>query len=221
MKQFCFSLLITLFSVTVFAQEKGFIRGNIGDGQFGGPLIGANVTIPALSGVGATTDFDGNYSISIAPGVYEVKLSYISFTDQFVKDVEVKAGEVTKIDGVLEMATQEVAMVEVVATVRKNSEAGVLMDMRNATVVSDGLSAQSFRKTGDSDLSGAIRRVTGWDRNLQRRRCHTPGNPSYLFHRCPTPAGPVDAIKVTQDFVMDRNGWSSTLQQLGQMHHEG
>lgn len=161
MKQVCFSLLLVFFSVTVFAQEKGFIRGNIGDGQFGGPLIGANVTIPAQSGVGATTDFDGNYSISIAPGIYEVKLSYISFADQIVKDVEVKAGEVTKIDAVLEMATQEVAMVEVVATVRKNSEAGVLMEMKNATVVSDGLSAQSFRKVGDSDLSGAIRRVTG------------------------------------------------------------
>ena len=161
MKRISFSLLTLLLSLSLFAQEKGFIRGNIGDGQFGGPLIGANVTIPALSGVGATTDFDGNYSISIEPGTYEVKVSYISFADQIFKDVEVKAGEVTKLDAVLEMATQEVAMVEVVATVRKNSEAGVLMDMKNATVVTDGLSAQSFRKVGDSDLSGAIRRVTG------------------------------------------------------------
>lgn len=161
MKQFGFTLLITLFSVAVFAQEKGFIRGNIGDGQFGGPLIGANVTIPALTGVGATTDFDGNYSISVAPGTYEVKVSYISFADQIFKDVVVKAGEVSRIDAVLEMASQEVGMVEVVAEVRRNSEAGVLMEMKNATVVSDGLSAQSFRKVGDSDLSGAIRRVTG------------------------------------------------------------
>jgi outer membrane receptor protein involved in Fe transport len=161
MKQVCFTLLLALTSVAVFAQEKGFIRGNIGDGQFGGPLIGANVTIPALSGVGATTDFDGNYSISVAPGTYEVKLSYISFADQIIKDVVVKAGELTKIDGVLEMSTQEVAMVEVVATVRKNSEAGVLMEMKNATTVTDGLSAQSFRKIGDSNLSGAIGRVTG------------------------------------------------------------
>jgi hypothetical protein len=110
MKQLGFMLLLALLTATVFAQDNGFIRGNIGDGQFGGPLIGANVTIPAQSGVGATTDFDGNYSISIAPGIYEVKLSYISFADQIIKDVEVKAGEVTKIDGVLEMSTQQVAM---------------------------------------------------------------------------------------------------------------
>lgn len=153
-------LVALLFGLELHAQN-GFIRGNIGDGQFGGPLIGANVTVPALSGVGATTDFDGNYSISIAPGTYEVKVSYISFADQIFKDIVVKAGEVTKLDAVLEMATQQVAMVEVVATVRKNSEAGVLMDMKNATVVSDGLSSQSFRKVGDSDLGGAIGRVTG------------------------------------------------------------
>ena len=161
MKKLNFLLLFTVLSISAFAQDKGFIRGNIGDGQFGGPLIGANVTIPALSGVGATTDFDGNYSISVEPGVYEVKISYISFADKIHKDVEVKAGEVTTIDDVLEMASQEVAMVEVVAEVRRNSEAGVLMDMKNAATVTDGLSAQSFRKVGDSDLSGAIRRVTG------------------------------------------------------------
>ena len=161
MKNLASFLLLALASLGLSAQDKGFIRGNIGDGQFGGPLIGANVTIPAQSGVGATTDFDGNYSISVDPGTYEVKVSYISFADKIYKDVVVKAGEVTTIDAVLEMASQEVAMVEVVAEVRRNSEAGVLMEMKNATVVTDGLSAQSFRKVGDSDLSGAIRRVTG------------------------------------------------------------
>jgi TonB-dependent receptor len=161
MKNLCSFFLLSTISLGVFGQEKGFLRGNIGDGQFGGPLIGANVTVPALSGVGATTDFDGNYSVTLPVGVYEVKVSYISFAEQIFKDVEIKAGEVTKIDAVLEMITQEVAMVEVVATVRKSSEAGVLMDMKNATTVTDGLSAQSFRKIGDSDLSGAIRRVTG------------------------------------------------------------
>lgn len=153
--------MLALVSFTASAQDKGFIRGNIGDGQFGGPLIGANVTIPAQPGVGATTDFDGNYSLTLAPGTYEVKVSYISFSDQIFKDVVVTAGKTTTLDATLQMATQEVAMVEVVATVRKNSEAGILMEMKNATTVTDGLSAQSFRKTGDNDLSSAIQRVTG------------------------------------------------------------
>lgn len=156
-----YTVILILLSIFKLHAQNGFISGNISDGQFGGPLVGANVTIPALTGVGATTDFDGNYTISVEPGIYDVKFSFISFSDQTLKNVEVKAGETTTLNGKLEMASQEVAMVEVVATVRKNSEAGVLMDMKNATVVSDGLSAQSFKKIGDANLSKAIGRVTG------------------------------------------------------------
>ncbi|MCF8257956.1 MAG: TonB-dependent receptor [Flavobacteriales bacterium] len=159
------TLLHLLFSIFLFsnaqAQEKGFIRGNIADGQFGGPLIGASVRIVELSGVGSTTDFDGNYSISAPVGKYTVEVSYISFAPQVFKDVEVKAGAVAKIDATLEMATAQLDVVVVTAEVRKNSESAVLMERKNATNVSDGLSAQAFRKVGDSDLSGAMKRITG------------------------------------------------------------
>ncbi len=55
----------------------------------------------------------------------------------------------------------ELATVEIVAEARRNTETAVLMDMKNAANVMDGLSVQSIRKIGDSDLSGAIKRVTG------------------------------------------------------------
>jgi hypothetical protein len=54
------------------------------------------------------------------------------------------------------------AAVEIVYEARRtDSDVAILMERKNAAVVSDGLSAQSFRKVGDSDLSGAIKRVTG------------------------------------------------------------
>ncbi|MFC2176635.1 TonB-dependent receptor domain-containing protein [Bacteroidota bacterium] len=158
------NLLLVIICMTItpslFAQ-KGFLKGYVEDGQFGGPLIGANVTVPATPGVGSTADFDGNFSISLAPGVYTIQVSLISYEPQTFPDIVIKAGEVTTLNATLSMATQSVDMVEVVATVRKNSEAGMLMEMKNATTVSDGLSSQSFQKAGDSDLSGAIKRVTG------------------------------------------------------------
>ncbi len=157
-----FLFLLSISAVHVAqGQEKGFVRGNIADGQFGGPLIGASVRVMELSGVGATTDFDGNFSISVPVGKYTVEVSYISFASQVFKDVEVKAGEVVKIDATLEMATAQLDMVVVTAEVRKNSEAAVLMERKNATNVTDGLSAQAFSKIGDGDLSGAMKRITG------------------------------------------------------------
>jgi hypothetical protein len=59
--------LFSIFSLSIQAQEKGFLRGNLADGQFGGPLIGASVRVVELSGVGASSDFDGNYSCAACP----------------------------------------------------------------------------------------------------------------------------------------------------------
>lgn len=154
-------LLSILFSGTLLAQEKGFVRGNVGDGDFGGPMIGAAITVKGMPGVGTTTDFDGNYSLPLNPGTYTIEVSFISYTTQSFTDVVVKPGEVVMIDAVLSSAMEELATVEVTAEVRRTSEVAMLMDMKNATSVTDGLSAQSFRKIGDSDLSGAIKRVTG------------------------------------------------------------
>ena len=161
MKRLLHFAFVSLLTTTAFAQEKGFLRGNLGDGEFGGPLIGATVSVPSLSSVGTTTDFDGNFSLSLEPGTYSVLLSYISFESQTHDNIVIKAGEVTRLDAVMQMATQKVEMVTIKAKAKTSSEVGALLSMKNATVVSDGLSSQTFKKVGDSNLSGAIRRVTG------------------------------------------------------------
>lgn len=157
-----FSFVVLLLSSTVvFGQEnKGFLRGNIADGEEGGPLYGATVRVMELSGVGAISDFDGNYSILVTPGKYTVEVSFVGYQPQVFKELEIKPGESTMLDVVLTSKT--LAVVEVVYEARRqDSDVAILMERKNAAVVSDGLSAQSFRKVGDSDLSGAIKRVTG------------------------------------------------------------
>jgi len=124
-------------------------------------MIGATVTVDGMPGVGASTDFDGNYSLPLAPGTYDISISFISYATQSYPNTVVTSGEVTMINTVLSSAIEELAGVEVVGEIRRNSEVAMLMDMKNASTVTDGLSAQSFRKIGDSDLSGAIKRVTG------------------------------------------------------------
>ena len=107
-------VLLTLFVFSISsiqsakAQETGFIRGNVIDGDEGVPLYGATVRIKELPGVGTISDFDGNYSISLAPGFYTVEVSFVSFQAQVFTDVEVKAKETTIIDVVLETKTTAV-----------------------------------------------------------------------------------------------------------------
>ena len=150
-----------LSSALTFAQGNGTLRGNIQDGDFGGPLVGATVIVVEKPGVGTVTDFDGNYSLSLEPGTYTVKFSFISFTTLTFSEVKITSGEVTRIDGTLQSSTEQLAEVQVTASAKRNTEAGLLIKMRNSPNVVDGLSSQTFRRIGDNDLSGAIKRVTG------------------------------------------------------------
>lgn len=160
MSRFILFSIASLFTTIAFGQ-KGFLRGNIADGDFGGPMIGAAITLANNPGVGTITDFDGNYSLPLDPGTYTINVSFISYGTQTFSNVIIKPEQVTIIDATLTSKIEELGIVEVTAEARRNSESMMLMDMKNATNVTDGLSSQSFRKIGDSDLGGAIRRVTG------------------------------------------------------------
>ncbi|MGM9748981.1 MAG: SusC/RagA family TonB-linked outer membrane protein [Candidatus Cryptobacteroides sp.] len=68
-----------LFAGTGYAQEIS-ISGTVTDDS-GEPLIGASVTVAGNSTVGAITDIDGNYSISVPSGTEALVYSYIGMTD--------------------------------------------------------------------------------------------------------------------------------------------
>ena len=50
--------------IPVFGFSQGVVSGNITDASYGGPLAGVNVVIKGTS-TGTTSDFDGNYEISV------------------------------------------------------------------------------------------------------------------------------------------------------------
>ncbi|PLX10940.1 MAG: hypothetical protein C0598_09360 [Marinilabiliales bacterium] len=160
-KRIIFTLLILIFTGSLHAQEKGFLRGNLVDGDYGGPMIGATIILASNPGVGTVSDFDGNYSLALDPGTYNIRISFISFTTLTYEGVVIKEGETTVIDAVMKSDNELLEEVVVVAKASRNSDIGMLTKMKSSTNIIDGLSAQSFRKTGDSDLSGAIKRVTG------------------------------------------------------------
>lgn len=68
-------------SSLAFAQSK--ITGVVKDST-GEPIIGASVTIKGAQGVGAVTDIDGNFSLTVPSGKKQLLVSYIGFTPQTV-----------------------------------------------------------------------------------------------------------------------------------------
>ena len=147
-------------TLSLFAQDNGFIRGKITDGETGEGLYGATVMKQGTA-IGVVADFDGNYSLSLAPGLHTIVLTFISYQSQTVENIEVKAGQVTTLDFVMAPVASELKEIVVTGEALRDSETGILTFQRKSPNVVDGISNQNFKRTGDRDLASAMARVTG------------------------------------------------------------
>lgn len=160
MKKLLFFLSILLFASAVNAQ-KGTIRGTVFDDANNEALLGATVLVVGTTN-GAITDLDGEYSIQVDPGVYELQFTYISFKTITITGVVVKANEVKLIGNVImKEDLLEAAEVVVVAEAIRSNEAGIInMKLKSAGMI-DGISSDKIRQTGDGNVAEATKRVTG------------------------------------------------------------
>ena len=159
MKKIFLLVVLSILSVTSFAQQ-GFLRGRVLDDEIGEGLIGTNIYVEGTTN-GTVADFNGDYSLSLEAGTYTIVFSSISYATITVSEVKIIASEVTSLDLTMKSDVEQLDAVVVTAEIIKDSEAGLLAAQKRAINVADGISNQTFKKVGDSDLSGAIKRVTG------------------------------------------------------------
>lgn len=151
---------LLLFGNALFAQN-GFIRGTIFDEISGETLPGVTILINGTT-IGTTTDFDGKFNLTCAPGVYSLKISFISYETILLENITVKPKEVTLLDNLLlKEAKIELSAVTITHRVVKNTEASLMALKRKSVTLIDGISAANFRKIGDSDAAASMKRITG------------------------------------------------------------
>ena len=102
------------------------IKGNVVD-ETGEPLIGATIIEQGNIANGTVTDYDGNFSLSVAPGA-TIRISYIGFSEQVIETT----GRTT-FNIVMSEDTQTLDELIVVGytTVRKESLTGSLQSISN------------------------------------------------------------------------------------------
>ena len=160
MKKSVLTILLVMCAWSVFAQT-GTIRGQVMEDASGEPLIGATVVVSGTTN-GSTTDLDGNYTIKVAPGTYELKVSFISFNERIISDVVVSENEVAVVPPIrLQDETTELQEVVVMAKVLRDTDVGLLTAQRKSASMMNAISSQSFSRTGDSNAGSAMKRVTG------------------------------------------------------------
>ncbi|WP_372932886.1 TonB-dependent receptor [Mariniphaga sediminis] len=152
-----FFSFITLLSVA----QNGKIRGTIVDDKTGETLVGVAVLVKGTT-TGTASDLDGQFTLDVAEGSYELQISYISFQTLTVGDVKVKAGEITLLDNLrMKESTLELGEVVVSAEVIRTTEAALNTIKKQSASILDGISSEKIRLTGDNTAVEAARRVTG------------------------------------------------------------
>jgi iron complex outermembrane receptor protein len=121
---FLFTLLLSLFSLSLFAQTAT-IKGTVKTDNT--PLADAAVQ---LGRTGTTTNAQGVYSISLNPGKYTIVVSYTGY-DQQVKNITLSAGETLISDFSLTASTvlNEVVVLGSRSTPRTQLETTVPIDV--------------------------------------------------------------------------------------------
>lgn len=78
-----YKLLLTaaFFIVATSTFSQGTITGSVTDAELGEPLPGANILVKG-STVGASTDFDGNFTINVSDNSGTLVISYIGFNEK-------------------------------------------------------------------------------------------------------------------------------------------
>ncbi|KPM32779.1 Putative outer membrane protein [Croceitalea dokdonensis DOKDO 023] len=156
---FNFLLLFVLGTVTMCAQT-GFVIGTISDGEFNDILPFANVLAKGTTN-GTTSDFDGKYSLQLEEGTYTLVFSYLGYQTKEITEVVVEPGKEVVVDITLNPLANQLEEVVVTTTVSKNTEASVLNLQKKSVALIDGLSLQSIKKVGASDIASAVKNVPG------------------------------------------------------------
>lgn len=155
------ALFLFILSISISAQT-GRISGSIIDSKTGETLPGATILIEGTTR-GGSADFDGKFAINNVPaGKVNLIVNYISYTQKKIEGVVVKAGDVTDVNVLLDPSTsQDLKEVEVVVTLNKENNTALVLQQKNNASVSDGISAETIRRTPDRNTSDVLKRVSG------------------------------------------------------------
>jgi hypothetical protein len=156
-----FLLFIFFLLSTAFALEaQTVIKGTVTDKKFNEPLTGAAILIEGTAN-GTTADIDGNFELKVAPGSYNLRVSYVSYKTQHLTSIVVAEGQPTLLTIEMEEASMELESVQVVARVKTDTDLSLLRSVRTSIQVVSGISSQQISRTLDKDASEVVKRVPG------------------------------------------------------------
>lgn len=156
-----FTYLLTLITITSYAQT--------GAGKISGKILSAgnqpiaNVSIKVQENNQRTrADVDGRFSISIPAGTYSLLISATGYESRIINEVEVKKGETTPLDVILEVQVNQLGNITVkAASAKKETVNTAIAFQKNTNTVAQVISAEAIKRSPDKNTSEVLKRVSG------------------------------------------------------------
>lgn len=161
-------LFIFLFLIISNAWAQNSIFGKVVN-QEGEELIGVNISVKTISGLGSVSDFEGNYQLSLPDGCNEILFQYIGFED-YQEEVCLKKNEAKELNITLKESSEILGTVVVSAGKfeQRIEEVTVSMDVIKPELI-ENKSATSIDRTINQapsvhivDGQANIRSGSGW-----------------------------------------------------------
>lgn len=156
--KYIYLLLFSFFGFMAKAQNTGSVYGEIKDRNTEEPLIGA--TISTEDGSKATTaDLDGKFSLQLPVGTYNIKASFIGYTEQLKFNVVVTSGNASSLSFDLEPAVETLQEVTVTKTKTRSALASDVLTPLSV----QSLTTEEIRSNpgGNFDVSKVIQALPG------------------------------------------------------------
>ena len=162
MKSFSKRLLF-LFALTVICHNlwsQNSLVGKIIDKADNQPLIGATLLFDGTT-IGASTDFDGNFSIENVPnGVYNATISYVGYKS--IKErINLSGGQKLTLSYALAPDTRILEGVIVIGKVEKQTITALSQLQQKSVGMLTGITGSEIRKSPDRTTGDVLKRVSG------------------------------------------------------------
>jgi outer membrane receptor protein involved in Fe transport len=140
---------------TVVAQATtGTISGTV-KSPGGTPVPAASISVRGVSTATTTSDGDGNFSLSVAPGLYEVTVTKGGYQPASQADIAVTAGGTQAVN--ISLATVDLSTLRTIGTVTASGHSASAINQGAAN--QSFVSAQQFADAGNPTVNDVLQRI--------------------------------------------------------------
>lgn len=154
------SILLFLLTFTLTALSNaatGTLQGIVKDIKTGNPLIGSTVMVEETT-TGTITDYNGSYSLNLAPGSYSILVRYIGYETQTVQ-VQITEGQVTTQN--FELSYKVMEGLEVTVTAQAAGQLSAINQQLASSSIKNVVSADRIQELPDRNAAESIGRLPG------------------------------------------------------------